>query len=680
MGWWYLGNMHTLKIDIRWNPCYGPHPGAGSLGDDIRAGSPLHPGSSLATPTASQSISLSIMASHSLASAFSSSVQPFDATSATRSQVASSLVPASTMQEFTLGAPAVSENFARSFVVCVVSVGNRKLSDHAPLTLLVHGPHVNPSFGLEHFWLALLSFADIVKECWALEIRGDGSVIGTWISKAGLLLPNWDVLYDGSLGDFSDLITPCSGEEILMNLKQMGKDKALGPDGLSAEFFIATWSIISGDITRVLNELMFENGEMERVNKSFIILIPKVNGANTISQFRPISLTTSIIKILSKILATKLKRHMDTLVDDTQCVFLKGRSKVDSYVTAYEIAHLCKRRKEDAMLVKLDMSLQIHTRKCDKHSFYTLRDGIIEGAGGLAAAVPPKQEKVDWLNLPCPIPFEEVQREALMSLKPELFEGLRFDFTKGLNQRFALSHSVFMGSMEVPSQSSGTIKVPTAHYEFGANFLDPKLMLVGRVMTDGRLNARVKCDLTDKLTMKINAQLTNEPHFSQGMFNFDYKGTDYRTQFQIGNNAFYGGNYIQSVSPHLSLGTEIFWLGHQRKSGIGFAARYNTDKMVATGQVASTGIVALSYVQKVSEKVSLASDFMYNHMTGDVTSSFGYDYILRQCRLRGKLDSNGVIAAYLEERLNMGVNFILSAEVDHKKKDYKFGFGMTVGE
>lgn len=306
---------------------------------------------------------------------------------------------------------------------------------------------------------------------------------------------------------------------------------------------------------------------------------------------------------------------------------------------------------------------------------------------GLAAALPPKseeksasKEKVDYMNLPCPVPFEEIQREALMSLKPEFFEGLRFDFTKGLNQRFALSHSVFMGSTEIPSQSSGILKVPTAHYEFGANFLDPKLMLIGRVLTDGRLNARVKCDLTDNLILKANAQLTNEPHFSQGMFNFDYKGTDYRAQFQLGNNAFYGGNYIQSVTPHLSVGSEIFWLGHQRKSGIGLAARYNTDKMVATAQVASTGIVALSYVQKISEKVSFASDFMYNHMTRDVTASFGYDYILRQCRLRGKLDSNGCVGAFLEERVNMGVNFILSAEIDHPKKDYKFGFGMTVGE
>ncbi|CAN6443116.1 unnamed protein product [Victoria cruziana] len=237
-----------------------------------------------------------------------------------------------------------------------------------------------------------------------------------------------------------------------------------------------------------------------------------------------------------------------------------------------------------------------------------------------------------------------------------------------------------MGSMEVPSQSKDTIKVPTSHYEFGANFLDPKLMLVGRILTDGRLNAKVKCDLTNNLTLKVNAQLTSEPHFSQGMFNFDYKGKDFRTQFQFGNNAFYGVNYIQSVSPNLALGGEVFWLGQQRKSGIGFAARYNTDKMVATGQVASTGIVALSYVQKVSEKVSLATDFMYNQMTRDVTTSVGYDYLLRQCRLRGKLDSNGCVAAFLEERLNMGVNFILSAEIDHWKKDYKFGFGMTVGE
>lgn len=35
-----------------------------------------------------------------------------------------------------------------------------------------------------------------------------------------------------------------------------------------------------------------------------------------------------------------------------------------------------------------------------------------------------------------------------------------------------------MGPMEVPSQSPETIKIPTAHYEFGANFIDPKVLVI----------------------------------------------------------------------------------------------------------------------------------------------------------------------------------------------------------
>nr|XP_043610248.1 mitochondrial import receptor subunit TOM40-1-like [Erigeron canadensis] len=291
-----------------------------------------------------------------------------------------------------------------------------------------------------------------------------------------------------------------------------------------------------------------------------------------------------------------------------------------------------------------------------------------------------KPEKVNYLDLPCPIPYEEIHREALMSLKAEHFEGMRLDLTKGLNQKFSLSHSVLMGPMEVPSQSAETFKIPTAHYDFGANYIDPKLMLIGRVMTDGRVNARVKCDLSENLTLKANAQLSSEPHMSNGMANFDYKGTDYRAQLQLGNGGLIGASYIQSVTPHLSLGGEVFWAGQHRKSGLGYAARYNTDKMVATGQIASTGMVALSYVQKVTEKVSLASDFMYNYMSKDVTASCGYDYILRQCRLRGRIDSNGCVSGFLEERLSLGLNFIVSAEVDHKKKDYRFGLGLTIGE
>jgi mitochondrial import receptor subunit TOM40 len=96
-----------------------------------------------------------------------------------------------------------------------------------------------------------------------------------------------------------------------------------------------------------------------------------------------------------------------------------------------------------------------------------------------------------------------------VSLKPDVFEGFRFDFTKMLGEYFALSHryparptpavyfpanryqsgctfftilfclhdsnSATMGNMELPSRGDDVIKVPTTSYEFGANFFDPKV-------------------------------------------------------------------------------------------------------------------------------------------------------------------------------------------------------------
>jgi mitochondrial import receptor subunit TOM40 len=268
-----------------------------------------------------------------------------------------------------------------------------------------------------------------------------------------------------------------------------------------------------------------------------------------------------------------------------------------------------------------------------------------------------------------------------VSLKPDLFEGLRFDLTKPLNNNFALSHSIFMGNAEVPTANGQIVKMPIGTYEFGANLVTNQgNLMLGRITTDGRLTGRVKYDLSDQASLKSQFQLASERGMSQGMFDLDLKGSDWNGQLKMGTSQFYGANYFQSVTPNLALGGEIFYLAEQRRSGIGLAGRYSTDKYIATAQIANTGLVSLSYLHKVNEKVSLASDFMYNSNAREANASFGYDYMLRQCRLRGRVDTEGKIAAFLEERVNVGVTFILSAEIDYPKKDYKFGFGMTVGE
>lgn len=196
-----------------------------------------------------------------------------------------------------------------------------------------------------------------------------------------------------------------------------------------------------------------------------------------------------------------------------------------------------------------------------------------------------ESEPVDYLNLPQPLRYEDIQRESIMALKPDLFEGMRFEITKPLNQNFFLSHSLFMGNMELQTGGKQIIKAPVGNYEFGANVINEGFMLLGRIATDGRLSGRVKYDVRDWLGLKVHCQLANEAGASQMMADADVKGKDWNAQLKLGHPMFLGLNYFQSVTPKLALGGEFFWLHSNLKSGVGFAARHTGDKHVATMQV-----------------------------------------------------------------------------------------------
>ena len=101
---------------------------------------------------------------------------------------------------------------------------------------------------------------------------------------------------------------------------------------------------------------------------------------------------------------------------------------------------------------------------------------------------------------------------------------------------------------------------------------------------------------------------------------------------------------------------------------------------VATCQVATTRLLSMSYWHKVSDKVYLSADFMWNWGQREAQAALGYDYMLNTGRVRGKIDSSGIMSMFLEERFTQGLNLVLSAVVDHSKNNHKFGVGLTVGE
>eukprot|EP00210_Caulerpa_lentillifera_P004537 g4329.t1 len=204
--------------------------------------------------------------------------------------------------------------------------------------------------------------------------------------------------------------------------------------------------------------------------------------------------------------------------------------------------------------------------------------------------------------------------------------------------------------------------------------------MVGRINSDGRMNGRIKYDPTNWFGLRWQSQFSRDPEMTQQIFDIDFTGRDWNAQLKLGNSGFFGMNYMQSVTPKLALGSEVFYLDEQRKSGLGIAARISDEKYISTLQASTAGLLSMSYLHKVGEKTSLIADFLYNSNSGEATTILGYDYIFTRAHVRGKIDSNGVLGAYIEERLNQGVTFLMSGEIDHSKKNYKFGFGLQLGE
>ena len=155
------------------------------------------------------------------------------------------------------------------------------------------------------------------------------------------------------------LIKDFTKEEVLAALKQMHPTKAPGPDDMSAIFFQKYWDVVGNDVTSMVLNVLNCNKSIVEINKTYITLVPKTKSPTKMTKYRPISLCNVVYKLISKVLANRLKVTLPHLITENQSVFLSERLITDNVLVAFEVMHYLEHKRDGKdcyMAVKLDMS------------------------------------------------------------------------------------------------------------------------------------------------------------------------------------------------------------------------------------------------------------------------------------------------------------------------------------
>lgn len=132
---------------------------------------------------------------------------------------------------------------------------------------------------------------------------------------------------------------PYSRDEVIRALKEMHPCNSPGPDGLPALFYKQLWHLVGDEICSIVLAFLNDGHMPADLNHTFVVLIPKVRKPVEMKELRPISLCNVTYKLISKVLANRLKNILPTIINESQSAFVPGRLITDNVIVSSEIFH-----------------------------------------------------------------------------------------------------------------------------------------------------------------------------------------------------------------------------------------------------------------------------------------------------------------------------------------------------
>jgi hypothetical protein len=186
-------------------------------------------------------------------------------------------------------------------------------------------------------------------------------------------------LYVSSPTPASGLSSPFSEAELKQSVQQMNQLSAPGPDGFGPAFFRVAWQTVRGNLLAFADAFFHGVADLERLNRSHMVLLPKKQDAVEVDSFKPICLQNCALKIITKTLTNRLQLEIPKLIDIHQTGFVKGRSISDTFVYALELVQICHKRKKAAIVLKLDFAKAFDTVNGQDSLLFFRQEGLIRG-------------------------------------------------------------------------------------------------------------------------------------------------------------------------------------------------------------------------------------------------------------------------------------------------------------
>ena len=153
-----------------------------------------------------------------------------------------------------------------------------------------------------------------------------------------------------------DLRKDISLDEVNIVLRKMKHNKSPGSDGFQPEFFKFFWGELKYFVLRMFRECFKQKGLPCTLRDGIITLLPKGSKPrDMISSYRPITLLNTCYKIISGVIANRLKQLIPKLVSSCQTGFIKGRFIGENTRLMSDVAAYVKQNRQTALFISLDI-------------------------------------------------------------------------------------------------------------------------------------------------------------------------------------------------------------------------------------------------------------------------------------------------------------------------------------